>query len=336
MNRWGHSRRSTDPSIANEACPSAPRASAPALAGRGCARHRARGRNPVRRGGRSARFRGWCCQSHPHHHGGQRQRHVDLVPAVRIGNATPTATISNSGSSLSFPFSAAYNASGDLWVANPGNDTVVEFTPSQLSASGSPTPTVTISSGSFHGSEAVAIDPSGNLWVSNYGSGTLVEFTPSQLSASGSPTPTVTISATALNGPVGIDFTPSGNLWVANDDADQLLEFSHSQLATSGSPTPAVTVSSSSSSLVGPQWVTLDQPATCGRANYAGSSVVEFTASEIATSGSPSPAVTLTPNGSGSIAGPLQIAVDTAGDLWVAKRLEQQYREFHSRPAHVR
>ncbi len=65
------------------------------------------------------------------------------------GNPTPAVTITSDAKtppSLDGPENVALDASGDLWVANSHSNTVVEYTPTQLTASGSPTPAVTISS----------------------------------------------------------------------------------------------------------------------------------------------------------------------------------------------
>ena len=43
----------------------------------------------------------------------------------------PNITISTTGTSLDGPNALAFDSSGDLWVANFANSTVVEFTPGQ-------------------------------------------------------------------------------------------------------------------------------------------------------------------------------------------------------------
>ena len=141
----------------------------------------------------------------------------------------------------------AFDASGDLWVSNYANNTLVEFTASQLTASGSPTPAVTLSArgGSLAGPDSLAFDSSGDLWAANAGNSTVVEYAPSQLTTNGSaPTPAATLSSTAthsLDSPVGLAFDPSGNLWVSDDSNNSLVEFAPGQLAT-GSPTPTATI----------------------------------------------------------------------------------------------
>jgi len=190
---------------------------------------------------------------------------VEFTPS-QFGEAvspTPAVTLSASSGSLSGPAGLAFDANGNLWVANGTSNTVVQFAASQLAASGSPTPTVTLgaTNGSLGGPFCLAFDARGNLWVTNTNASTVVEFTASQLAGSGSPTPAVTLSATngSLSAPSGLAFDASGDLWVANDITGTIVEFGTSQLAASGTPTPIVTVSGSAlSSLRG---LAFDPPA---------------------------------------------------------------------------
>jgi sugar lactone lactonase YvrE len=175
---------------------------------------------------------------------------VQFTPSQFAAPGSPTpppaVTLSATNGSLSGPAGLAFDAGGNLWVANANGNTVVVFPASQLAASGSPTPTVTLgaTNGSLDGPAYLAFDGSGNLWVTNTNASTVVEFTGSQLGPSGSPTPAVTLSAAngSLSSPSGLAFDASGDLWVANDISGTVVEFGASQLAASGAPTPIVTV----------------------------------------------------------------------------------------------
>ena len=112
----------------------------------------------------------------------------------------------------------AFDASGNLWVTDPVDNAVVEYTANQRTASGSPASNVTLTAnaaGSLHGPVGLAFDAGGNLWVANV-AGTVVEFTTSQILASGSPTPVVTLSGNfeSIDGPLGLAFDHGGNLWM--------------------------------------------------------------------------------------------------------------------------
>jgi IPT/TIG domain len=135
---------------------------------------------------------------------------VEYTPSqlAATGAPTPAVTISASAGSLNGPDGLAFDAHGDLWVANNSGSTVVEYTPSQLAATGAPTPAVTISAsaGSLNGPVGLAFDAHGDLWVANYFGNTVVEYIPSQLAATGAPAPADTLggASTGLNGPASL------------------------------------------------------------------------------------------------------------------------------------
>ncbi len=242
-------------------------------------------------------------------------------PLSATGNAHPAVAISANGSSLSDPFGTeAFDVSGNLWIANLDSDTLVEYTPSQLASSGDPIPAVTISSAgsSLEAPGSVAFDASGDLWALNESGSTLVEYTPGQLASSGDPTPAVTISTngSSIHDPYGFAFDSSGDLWVSNLSSSTIVEFTPSQLAASGDPTPAVTISSNASSLDDPSGVAVDASGDLWVTNTSNDTLVEFTPSQLAASGDPTPAVTISSNAS-SLDGPYSLAFDAAGDLWV-------------------
>jgi sugar lactone lactonase YvrE len=237
------------------------------------------------------------------------------------------ATVSASGASAATVTYSARAGSGGLWIvggsasgSNTAN-TAIEYAVTQLHASSSTPPVVKlnfpITAGGNIDASGVAFDAQGNLWVVNDNSNTVVEYAVAQLSASGSPTPVVTIQLPAMSVSYAIAFDASGNLWVGNNFANTIVEFTPSQLAAGGSPTPAVTIAE-----VPPQPNTLQEPIglafdTHGNlwvANNAASSIVEYTPSQLATSGSPAPTVTLT---GAAILYPNEIAFDHAGNLWI-------------------
>ncbi|HUZ04944.1 MAG TPA: hypothetical protein VMU62_06285 [Acidobacteriaceae bacterium] len=174
----------------------------------------------------------------------------------------------------------ALDAAGDLWVANNGASTILEFNAAALAAaSGSVTltPSVVLSNGGGNGGIdnpwALAFDSSGNLWFSNAGyvgmldplihaSNTVVEFPKASLTASGSPTPAVTLSSAtvggnaSLNFPTGIAFDSSGDLSVVNSASPYGVGlYSASQLTTGGAVTPNVLLIGTATTLKAPAGV---------------------------------------------------------------------------------
>jgi sugar lactone lactonase YvrE len=215
------------------------------------------------------------------------------------GTPTPTVILASSAGSLGSPAGLAFDVNGNLWVANGSANTLVEFTASQLASSGTPTPAVTISaaSGSLAQPIGIAFDANGNLWVAN-SSNTLVEYTASQLAATAAPAPNVTVSATdsSIVGPLSIAFDASGRLWVANGNngRNTVVAFSASQLAASGSPVPAVILTANAGSLSNPAGLAFDASGNLWVSNATTPSIVEYSVSQIASSGSPAPTTTIT------------------------------------------
>lgn len=243
----------------------------------------------------------------------------------------PTGTL-GTGAGIFVNEGLAFDASGNLWlVGGAGANSVVEYSAAQLASTGSPTPAVTLSAsgGSLNFPAGLAFDANGSLWVANQSGKSLVEFLASQLGASGSPIPPVTLTDTAgsLSGPFALAFDGRGDLWVADEGGNTVVEFTPSQLTASGSPVPAVTLSATSGSLNAPAAPAFDANGNLWVVNFAGNSVVEFTPGQLASNGSPTPAVTLTAS-SGSINGPLGLAFDASGDLWVINTSGNTVVEF--------
>jgi sugar lactone lactonase YvrE len=253
---------------------------------------------------------------------------TSAAPAITIAeNATPAAATFDAGGSLW----AAMNY--DNQVVNVG--TVIEFGVTQLQQAASipypipPLVTLTVTSAAREFLQGIAVDAGGSVWVTNNTAGTIVEFTPSQFGEEVSPTPAVTLSATngSLSGPAGLAFDANGNLWVANAISNTVVQFAASQLVASGSPTPTVTLGATNGSLNGPSVLAFDAGGNLWIANTNASTVVEFAASQLAASGSPTPAVTLSAT-NGSLSSPSGLAFDASGDLWVANDIGGTVVEF--------
>jgi sugar lactone lactonase YvrE len=96
--------------------------------------------------------------------------------------------------SLVNPAGLAFDAHGNLWVANIGGRTLASFTPGQLSRTGSPAPNVLITpnGGSLSVPVALAFDAEGDLWVVG-GTGALTRFSRTSLGASGAAVPALRV-----------------------------------------------------------------------------------------------------------------------------------------------
>ena len=136
------------------------------------------------------------------------------------GAPSPQVVLRSTTGSLTAPSALAFAASGALWVANSGNDSVVMFTPTQLAASGSPTPTVTLTGTANELSRptGLAFDAGGSLWVATLTGAGVLRYLPEQLVASGSPMPAATL--TGFSRQMRLAFDHTGDLWVQMDVAE--------------------------------------------------------------------------------------------------------------------
>lgn len=85
------------------------------------------------------------------------------------GRPAPRVVLKTTATSLRSPRGLAFDARGNLWVANRYGP-VVKFTPDQLEASGTPTPAATLPVDAISGQTdlvGLALDDEGGVWVAN-------------------------------------------------------------------------------------------------------------------------------------------------------------------------
>ena len=163
------------------------------------------------------------------------------------------------------------------------------------------------------------------LWIAN---GTnVLEYIPSQLTVAGTSAtvPHLMNNSGSFGAPQGVTFDAKGNLWVMDPQAKvngaetpALLEFSPAQLAALGTtPAPDPIATITSTALNFPQQSVFDAQGNQWVTDHGKNTVLVFTAAQLAQTGTNSvvPAVTIT---SADFNGPLGIAFDVNGDLWIA------------------
>jgi len=137
-----------------------------------------------------------------------------------------TIAVNFTGGNLSAPSALASDASGNVWTANAGGNTVTELSHagSVLSGSGYVN--------SLNTPSAIAVDASGGVWVANKGNNTVSKFTIAGTAAA------APYSGGGLNGPTGIAFDSFGNAWISNSGNASITEI-NSTGTTLSSYTPA-------------------------------------------------------------------------------------------------
>jgi len=116
------------------------------------------------------------------------------------GSPAPAVLLSAGSNSLVKPSGLAFDASGNLWVANTNGESLAAFSPDQFAASGSPEPRILLSSSDDTVTRPVglAFDAAGNLWVVG-GGGALTEFARASLGATGAPEPSARFQLTGYS-----------------------------------------------------------------------------------------------------------------------------------------
>lgn len=171
---------------------------------------------------------------------------------VSSGNAT---TIANSktlfASGLNQPRGLAFDSSGNLFVANYGNNTVSKITPGGVVS--------TFVSGGMINPTGLAFDTAGNLYAASY-SNTVSKITPGGV---------VSTFASGLVGPEGLTFDSSGNLYAANAFSNSV-----SKISPGGTVSPFA-----SGSMDHPYGVTLDTSNNLYVANVSNFTATKFDSS---------------------------------------------------------
>src|SRR5207247_11230668 len=91
------------------------------------------------------------------------------------GTACRTATITESNTRLSRPEGIAFDAAGDLYVANVSNNSITVYA---AGTTGNATPTATIagSNTGLNGPTGIALDAAGHLKVANNGNSNITAY----------------------------------------------------------------------------------------------------------------------------------------------------------------
>jgi secreted PhoX family phosphatase len=176
------------------------------------------------------------------------------------------------------------------------------------------------------------------LWVAN--GANVLEFASTSLTATGSAAaaPSLVVNSSAFAAPQGVIFDTSANLWVIDGGnigtggkvKPALYEFTSSQLSgiqSGSSVMPNMTISSSA--FVFPQQAAWDSKGDLWVSDNGANAVFEFTPTQLMASGAnvmPNFTIKSTP----AFNGPLGIAFDSSGDLWIANNGTTTIFEFNA------
>lgn len=265
-------------------------------------------------------------------------------------SGAPSPRIAHQTTDVLRPNQILFDPSGNLWISycsNPMPDrippvdpgAIVEFKRSQLkSLSTNPAPAVMLQDDGFFDiffcPYGMQFDSSGNLWIVNRFIPDLIEFTPDRLKTSGVVFPNTRIFSFAFSDIEGIQFDRNGTLWITGFNNRQVSGFKAATLAEVQGTTTIIEpdIINSSPAADSPDAVVFDKAGNQWVTDFFSDRVVQFLASDLTASGSPTPAVILesanvtTPTGmSPSLSGPEGLAFDKDGNLWVANEFSDNF-----------
>ena len=239
---------------------------------------------------------------------------------VAGSNGNPPGVVSSSsavnmvGSGFSGPYGVAVDASGDVFVANDGNNAVYEIV---AGSNGNPAGVVSSSStvnpigSGFSSPAGVAVDASGDVFVANEGNNTVYEIV---AGSNGNPAGVVSTSSTVnpigsgFTTPTGVAVDGSGDVFVADPHNNAVYEI----VAVSGVVSSGSTVNPIGNGFRSPTGVWVDGSGDVFVADDNNNAVYEIVAVSGAVSSS-STVSTLSTGGS-----PNGVAVDGSGNVFVA------------------
>jgi hypothetical protein len=114
------------------------------------------------------------------------------------------------------PSTTTVDNSGNIWVANSGNNTVTVLT-----QAGTPAFSAPLTGDGLRSPTGIAIDAGGNAWVTNSTASSVSAFSATGTALANSP-----FTAGGISLPVSLAFDATGNLWIANSGNNSVSELS--------------------------------------------------------------------------------------------------------------
>ncbi len=282
-----------------------------------------------------------------------------MPAAVALGQLNLSANDSRTGAEglSNVSYAAAFDAAGDLWVADYGHNRVLEFLPpftddepaavvigqDSMNGSGAGTSATNLSA-----PDGLAFDPSGDLWVSDFGNNRVLEFVPPfatgmsarlVLGQTGFTGSAPGIGPRNFSGPAGLSFNGSA-LWVSDYYSNRVLEFvtplhngSSASLVLGQSTLFGYLGGVSAVNLSKPDAVAVDAHGDIWVSDSGNNRVVEF-AAPVRTNESASLVLgqpdlsSRSAHGASDLSDPGGLALDARGDVWVADTGHNRTLEF--------
>ncbi len=263
------------------------------------------------------------------------------------GTAGAPAAGAATSSHLRGPYGVAVDSAGDVYIADSGNNEVEKVTPSGTlsiiagnGTAGTPTPGVATNS-DLNEPAGVAVDSSGNVYITNYAAYDVVKVTPAGVLSiiAGNGTDAAPVAGAATSSPMGevwgVAVDSSGNVYVADSTEEVIEKITPSGtlsifagvVGQRGTPTPGP---ATSSHFHGPTGIALDAASNLYVADYGNARIEKITPSgtlSVFAGNGSFAAPTPGPATSSALDYPFGVAVDAAGDVYIADTQNNEIEE---------
>ncbi|MGH8318317.1 MAG: hypothetical protein ACREUL_10105 [Steroidobacteraceae bacterium] len=259
----------------------------------------------------------------------------DTANVTTFAGSTTSGSTNGTGTSASFYGTAgvAMDSSGHIYVADTNNNEIREISPAGVVTTLAGSTTAghadgTGSAASFDAPTSVAVDSAGNVYVADSFNNEIRKIAPGGIvtTFAGSTNPGAadgTGSAASFRNPEGVAVDSSGNLYVADSLNNEIRMITPAALVTTfaGSVTAgSANGSSTSASFNGPTGVAVDSSGNLYVADHNNNEIRMINLSDVVSTLAGSTTAG-SADGTGSAAsfdGPTAVAVDSAGDVYVA------------------
>ena len=245
------------------------------------------------------------------------------------------------------PFDVAVDSAGNVYVADQGNEEIRKITPSGVvttlagSAGHYGSLNGTGSAARFDDPMGVAVDSAGNVYVADQGNEEIRKITPSGVvttlagSAGQQGSLDGTGSAARFRSPTSLAVDSAGNVYVADGENDEIRKITPSGVVTTLAGSAGQTGSSDGTGNAArfsyPDGVALDNAGNVYVADTSNDEIRKITPSGVVTTLAGSARQTGSSDGAGSaarFASPQGVAVDRAGNVYVADTSNEEIREI--------
>ena len=261
---------------------------------------------------------------------------------------------------LNLPSNFAFDSSGNLWIADAGNNRILEE--SNVAAGENPTILVALGQASLttdapmltqnglYNPSGLVTDPSGNLWVTDTSNNRVLEYTlpfsngeaaAAVIGQANYTSSNLPAAQGGLNFPAAVTFDSSGNLWAVDSGNNRVLEFKapltggiQASLAIGQPDLASNSALTTAAGLNFPTSARFDSSGNLWVADAGNNRILEYRA-PFATGMNASLAIGQASFASGAssttqagLDSPGSLAFDSAGNLWVADTTNNRVMAF--------